>query len=386
MKIVHIEISAPFIDGWGYQENLLPEYLQKEGVENYIIASANIFPKYLKKEIVDEIKAKGDNYLHEGIVVRRIPIKKISTSFLFTSNLMEVLEDIQPDVIFHHNFNCTSMPVSARYARKHNISMLCDNHADSINMSRNRIWVWFYYKFLIRLSCQLYKKQLFKVYGVTHSRCDFIYNYYGLSQEKIDFLPIGADVDLADSISSIPDLRLKYGYDDQDFIVVSGGKMGKGKGTDKLICAVKELSSHYPQLKLVLFGKFEDSTTSIQASNNGCITNHGWCNRTKTLEMLKMSDVACWPIHHTTLIEDAIAVCTPIINRKTGTSEHLIEGNGLWIEKGTKDEIKNALLQLLSLDEIERNSVSLACEKMKQIISYHTIAQKVLEDISKFKK
>lgn len=386
MKIVHVEISAPFIDNWGYQENLLPKYLQKIGIENYIIASANIFPAYLKQEVIDGIKAKGTDYIMDGIRVKRIHIKKISSSFLFTKGLMQALKEIKPDIIFHHNFNCTSMPISARYAKKHNIPMVCDNHADSINMSKNKLWVWFYYKFMIRMSIQLHKHQIFKAYGVTHSRCNFIHDYYGLSRDKIEFLPIGADVDLAETINSVSELRYKYGYQESDYVVVSGGKMGKEKGTDNLIYAIEELQSLYPQLKLVLFGKFEDDETLTQANNSGNVTLHGWCDRTKTLELLKMANVACWPIHHTTLIEDAVAVCTPVINRKTATSEHLIDGNGVWIKTGSKDEIKNALVQMLTQNGLEKQKMILSCEKMKQIISYDTISKRVLNDIAGFRK
>ena len=57
MRIVHICISAPYIDGWGYQENLLPRYLQKAGTENYVIASMNDFPVYLKPEAKAEAPA-----------------------------------------------------------------------------------------------------------------------------------------------------------------------------------------------------------------------------------------------------------------------------------------------------------------------------------------
>lgn len=384
MKIVHISISGPFIDGWGYQVNLLTKYLQKEGVQNYIVASSNDFPKYLKQEVVEEIKAKGNNYELDGIVVRRIPTKKISTSFIYPKGLKTVLEEIHPDVIFHHNLNCTSMPIAARYAKKHHIPIVVDNHADSINMTKNKLWVWFYYKFLIGMSCKLYQKQIYKAYGVTHARCDFIHDYYGLTRKKIDFLPIGADVDVADTISPKVDLRRKYGFNEGDFIVVTGGKMGKGKGTDKLIRAVEELRESYPQLRLVLFGLIESKDVEERAIQSSVTTVYGWCDRIKTLELLKMADVACWPIHHTTLIEDAVSVCTPIINRKTGTSEHLIDGNGVWIKEGKGEEIKDALLQLINQTEEQKQSMHAACERMKKAISYHTVAKKLLSDIEGF--
>lgn len=385
MKIVHITISAPFIDGWGYQENILTQYLQKAGAENYVIASATDFPNYLKPEIINEIKAKGTNYTLCGITIRRIATKKLTTSFVYTKGLKEVLEDINPDVIFHHNFNCTSMPICARFAKHHQIPMVCDNHADSINMSRNRLWAWLYYKMLIRGACKLYMNQIYKAYGVTHSRCSFIHDYYGLSREKIDFLPIGADVNEADTISAKDILRNEYGFTSTDFVVVSGGKMGIGKGTDQLIKAVESLHQKYPHIKLVLFGKFEDEDTANQAKCSKVTRVYGWCDRNKTLELLKLSDVACWPIHHTTLIEDAVSVCTPIINKKTGTTEHLLNGNGLGIISGTKAELESGLSKILNQSIEEKEMMKDACLKMKQLISYHTIAAKLLYDISKFK-
>lgn len=379
MKIVHVSISAPFIDNWGYQENLLPKYLQMEGTKNYIIASANDFPAHFKSEIVN----KGTNYVYDGIVVRRIPTKKISTSFAFTKGLHKVLEEIKPDVIFHHNLNCTSMPICARYAKRKGIPMVCDNHADTINMTKHRLWAWFYYRLLIGFSCKIHKNQIYKAYGVTHARCDFIHDYFGLAKNKIDFLPIGADVDLADTINSKTELRQLYGFTDERFIIVSGGKMGIGKGTDNLIRAVEELHNEYPMLSLVLFGKFEDDETASQANNSQVTTVYGWCDRVKTLQLLKLADVACWPIHHTTLIEDAVSVCTPLILRKTGTTEHLIDGNGVWIENGTKEEIKQSILNLLNQKQYQNNELLCACKKLRKTISYHTVAGKLLIDLSK---
>lgn len=385
MKIVHICISDPYIDGWGYQANLLPKYLQQLGAENIVVASENTFSSYLKPEIVAAIKVKGTHYVGDNDTeIYRITTGKVSESFIYTKGLMRILEYIKPDAIFHHNFNCTSLPISARYARKYDIPMVVDNHADTINMTKSTLWAWFYYKFLIRMSCRLYHEQIYKAYGVTHSRCDFIRNYYGVSSDKIDFLPIGADVDLADRIPANDELRKKYGFSADDFIIVSGGKMGIDKRTDNLIAAVEELYADFHHLKLVLFGSFDDVEVKEQAVHSPVTMVYGWCDRLKTLELLKVADVACWPYHHTTLIEDAISVCTPIINRRTSTSEHLISGNGIWIDNADKESIKDALLRLLKQDECHREKMKQACYQMRQTISYHTIARKVLDDIAAF--
>lgn len=385
MKIVHISISAPFVDSWGYQDNLLPRYLQKAGAENYLVVSANYFPSNLKIEELESIKAKGNDYsLPDGVIVRRIPTKKISTSSAFTIGLKAVLNEIKPDVIFHHNINCTSMPICARYATSHRIPMVCDNHVDPINLTNNKLWMWLYYKFLTRLSCKIHGKQIYKAYGVTHSRCDFIHDYFGLPYEKIDFLPIGADVDLADTIGPKKNLRETYGLSDNSFIVVSGGKMGLGKRTNNLINAVEGLKTVIPQIKLILFGSFEDEQTSNMANQTDVVCYYGWCDRKKTLELLKLADVACWPYHHTTLNEDAVSVCTPLICRKTGTTKHLIKDNGIWLESGTIDEIKNALQQLYALINQESKQIEINCKRMRGELSYNTVAEKFLEDVKRF--
>ena len=110
MKIVHICLSAPYVDGWGYQENLLPEYLQRNGVENYIITSNDNLPVYLNKEMKEEIIKKGNLYNIGNIKIHKIKGKKITTSLLIPFGLMDKIEEIAPDVIFHHNEDRCNKP------------------------------------------------------------------------------------------------------------------------------------------------------------------------------------------------------------------------------------------------------------------------------------
>jgi glycosyltransferase involved in cell wall biosynthesis len=159
--------------------------------------------------------------------------------------------------------------------------------------------------------------------------------------------------------------------------------MGVEKGTDQLILATERIRKNNPnsRIKLVLFGKIEDEDTLLQAKQSQVVTLFDWCDRIKTLELLKMADVACWPIHHTTLIEDAVAVCIPLIIRKTDTTEHLIEDNGIWIENGSAEAIERAMSLLLNQDEMRKSAMQQGCEKMKNRLSYNTIAEKVVKDI-----
>lgn len=378
MKIVHICISGPYIDGWGYQDNLLPEYLTDHNIDNHIIACSNVFPNYLPKNQIEDIKQKGNHYTFNGITINRIPATKITTTFVIPHGLYNELKNISPDVIFHHGVNSTSLLVASIYAKKNKCILLCDNHADTINISKNSIWNYAYHKLLIRYTIKFLCTNIYKFYGVSHGRCNFLQEYYRIPLKKIDFLPIGADTKTSDLIESKNSLRQKYHFQNDDLIVVSGGKMGIGKGTDLLIRAVSDLNKKGRGIKIILFGKFEDKETENLATENAkFISYQGWCNRQKTLELLKLADIACWPIHHTTLIEDTISVSTPLILRKTSTTEHLIHNNGFWVENNLVD-----ILDKFFSKDIH-NDIHNGCIKMRTKLSYNSVANKLLQDINR---
>lgn len=374
MKIAHICLSSAYIDNWGYQENLLPEYLSKFGSENFVITSNDCLPSYLNQTVKDEVIAKGNSYKVGNVNIHKIRGRRLTSSVLIPHGLKKILTLLEPDVIFHHGISPTTLPIASKYAKKHSCKLFVDNHADEINMSKNKLWVIFYYKFLSRLSCLIRKATYTKFYGVTNSRCDFINKYFGVPKSKIELLPIGADTDLADTLNSKKELREKYHLSPDEKVVVSGGKMGISKGTLNLINAIEELGAIH-KIRLILFGKFEDNETSKLAKSKDFVTIYGWCDRIKTLELLKLADVACWPIHHTTLNEDSIAVETPLIIRKTRTTEHLVEGNGEWLEIGSKDELYEAID--LFFNNNKDNYIA-SCRILKEKLSYNNIAQIII--------
>ena len=378
MKIVHICFSNSYNDGWGYQDNLLPEYLAKHNIKNYVIASKNHFPDYMKQNEINQIKDKGDNYNIGLVNIRRIKTTRLTSTSYMPHGLCQLLDEIKPDMIFHHNICVGSMYVAAQYAKKNNIPFFVDNHADELNMRNSRLWIMLYHKFLLKTICHICDKSVSKYYGVTNSRCEFINKYYSIPKEKIELLPIGADTDFADKIADRDLLRTKYNLSKNDIIIVSGGKMGIRKGTDKLIQVISSLSKQYTNLRLILFGKYEDTYTEELAVSSDVVLNFSWCDRLKTLELLKLADVACWPIHHTTLIEDAISVETPLLIRKTSTTQHLIDGNGKWIYYLDENELKDTLSKLITDNQF--TSFRDKCKMMKVKISYKTISEKLISD------
>ena len=385
MKILHICISNTYIDNWGYQENLLSRYLVKEGVENYIIGSDRHFPPYFSEEGISEIQKKGKYYTADDSSVIRIKTTRLSLLFMVPHGLRKEIERIHPDAILHHNVNCTSLIVAAQYCRKHRIPLFVDNHVDELNMTPNKVWAFIIHKILIRATCQRYLKTICQFYGVTQYRCDFLKKYYKLPDAKVSLLPIGADVDLAEKVASKMELRSKYGYSEGDFVIMSGGKMDQRKGTDRLIKAVDIICEQHPEVKLGLFGKISGEVTQKLADNSPNVRQFGWCDRMTSLELLKMADVVCWPIHHTTLCEDTIAVGTPLVIRKTRTTEHLINGNGLWLTDGTVDELVKILSSVITFTPEQKEDMRRASQSKRSEISYRTVARQFLTDVEYFR-
>ena len=380
MKIAHICLNA-YTDGWGYQENLLSHYQMKEGHDVTIISSLTHLAPYLKEKEILEIKSRGCEYTYNGVKTFRLKTS-IHTTGLTVHNprLFRTLCKVKPDIIFHHDCCPPSLFKVLFYKIFHpRTKIVVDNHADIINQSPNKVWNFLYNMIFVRLSLKFISPFVIKYYGVTPARCEYLKSPFGVPKKKISLLPIGADTDLVDSITSSRAVqRAKYGYPIDGKIIVSGGKMGEDKGTVTLLNAFKCLRRNDKTLSLVLFGNFSDTKTEALAKETDGVFVEGWCDRQKTIELLKLSDVACWPIHHTTLIEDAVACATPVVLRKTGNTIHSVDGNGILIEHGNEDELLTAITSIL-YDGIYAEFKN-AADIIKEKFGYHNISKQIIDD------
>ena len=364
MKIVHI--TDNYIEGWGYQENLLPLY-QKGAGHDVVVISDNDHLKYAQnQELANRIISRGSEYEQDGIKIYKIKTYlATSTSSFFCKGVYKILKKEKPDVIFHHNLNTSTLTVAARYKRHHpEVKLYADNHADWINESKKRIWHLFYYDFLIPLQVKWLGNKVNYYIGVSPLRCQYLHDVFHVPQGKIRFLPIGCDTEQTALIDeSREGLKKQYDIDRRSFVIVSGGKIDRSKGTLTLIDSCKELNHKGENIHLVLFGKIDEEVRTYAAHHNW-ITILGWCDRKTTLSLLKMADVACWPWLHTTLIEDSVASGTPLVVKMSDNVSHFArEKAGVFLKCGDVNELTNALLDAKNHNEVYRNNALLARNK-----------------------
>ena len=373
IKILHI--CQYYNDDWGYQENLLPRYQAKLGHEVVVVTSDR--RPYYVGDTNPRIIGTG-TFDDNGIRVERLPIKwEFRNRFVVFENLMNVLEREKPDYIFHHGLTMPSLIIASKHKKSYpNTFLAADNHADLNISARSILWRNFYYRGFWRSKLGSVLDNIDIIFGVTPARCYFPVHLLGVPLEKVRLLPIGADTDEAKKIDLNREvIRDEFNIPKEDFVIVSGGKLNSKKRIDRLIDAFRKIE--YQNVKLVLFGSL---TSELKEKVSKCnkIIFVGWLNRQDTLKVLYSSDLAIWPGIHTTLVEDAIAVGTPILLRYHGSTSHHIRGNGLYLFRGDVLEIYQFLKMFCNNKEI-LEKMRINALKQKEILSYDQIAKESIE-------
>ncbi len=378
MKIIHITES--YIEGWGYQENLLPLYQKLAGHDVVVVSNNNHLVDIRNRpDLIQEIRARGNEYWYEGIKIYKIETKlniSSNTSF-FCSGLQAILEKEKPEMIFHHNVGLATLTAAAKYKKRNpKVKLYVDNHADWINESKNRLWHLFFYEIVMPLQVKYIGSAVDYYIGVSPLRCQYLEKVYKVPHNKIRFLPIGCDTEQASHVNeSREELRKRFNIPLDAFVVISGGKIDRTKGTLELIAACDLLRQKGNNIHLILFGKIDDEVSA--EAKRDWITCFGWCDRIKTLSLLKLSDVACWPWLHTTLIEDSVTVGTPLVVKMSDNVSHFAKVKaGVFLSCGDRDELITALGEIQINANYYQQNVIDASEKY----SYATLVQRLKEE------
>ncbi|HFI0784499.1 TPA: glycosyltransferase [Streptococcus suis] len=377
MKIVHIQ--QYFNENLGYQENLLPYYQKKMGHEVVVITSTR------SDGFNNDSRIKKDGEFSEnGFRVLRINIKgEFKKRFVFFEDLYKYLEQEKPDYLFHHSVTSPSLLIASKYKKNNPHCFLAvDNHADLNISGRSLAWKLLYYNFLWKNIIRKCDEQIDIYFGVTPSRCLFLKEELGVSEEKIKLLPIGADVDHAKINLSKDELFNKLELDKDSMIIVHGGKITPEKEIYKILKAFKRIDNS--RIRLILFGKIDDQKVAKILNEDSRIKYVGWLNRDETLALLRYSDIGIWNTQHTTLLEDCIAVGLPMIIRYYGSTSHLINKSGLYLYNGSIREIQDKLQLLIDNNEL-LNSFRKNANDHLQMLSYDNIAYESVEYMKSLK-
>jgi 1,2-diacylglycerol 3-alpha-glucosyltransferase len=385
MKVLHCCLAQFYVDDFSYQENILPRMHQLQGHNVSILASTET---YIQTKLG---YVKPSSYrTKEGIPVTRIAYVKglpntVAKKLRIYNGVSNALDSFEPDIIFIHDSQFISIKEIAKYAKKHKkLKIFVDGHTDFINSGKSWISKNILHKIIYKWCAQKINPYTKKFYGVLPIRVDFYHDVYGINKDKIELLPLGADltkVDFSKASVTREKIRKELNVSPNDFVVISGGKLDRRKNIHLLMKAINDLP--YPDCKLIVFGKadqeMENEINKLGTSPK--IKSLGWIHSEKAYNYLLAADVAVFPGTHSVLWEQAVGVGLPCIFKKWHGIQHIdLDGNCLFLERSDIAEIKEKITLLYNNKELLANMKRVAVNKGIIAFSYYEIAKRAIEE------
>lgn len=384
MQIVHICLAAAYVEGYGYQENILPQYHAEMGHNVTVLTNDRVFnSKYElgKREKKDYVNEYGVRVL----VLEKSNRYGYYSKFGDYCGVYEYLTNLNPDIVFVHGGQFVALKDVIEYCKKnHNVRLYIDQHGDYYNMRLDRwqdrfVQHWVYGHWM-RKAIPYTKKY----WGVTPWRCEYLNDVYRIPKEKIGLLVMGGD-DRCIHFDQMPDLRSRIrkelDLDDEDFVLITGGKIDETKNIHILMKAVSEINRD--KLKLIVFGQpTSDMETQIEAlSQDKHIRNIGWLDSTAVYDYFLASDLAVFPGTHSVLWEQACACGIPGVFKDWEGMHHVdVGGNARFIVGYDLEEIKKTIERLIDSNKDYGEMANVAAEKAIKEFSYSSIAKRAIEE------
>lgn len=384
MKIVYVCLCGLYMDGWGYQDNLLAKYHVRLGHEVTVITSNWVYShegEYIRTDKTEETD-------RNGVKIRRIPIKG-NHNFTYKikryTGLYEKLEEEKPDLIFVHSSQFLDAKQIAEYAKKHpGIKIYVDNHCDYSNSATNWLSKNILHRILWRRSAKLLEPYTEKFYGVLPARVDFMRELYGIREDKLALLVMGADdekVEEAAHEEVKENIRQKLSVKKEDFLIVTGGKIDHAKKQTLLLMdAVQQMNRE--NVKLVVFGSIVDDLRDEvlkRCTKDGRIQYIGWLNSDDTYPYFAAADLVVFPGRHSVMWEQVVAQGIPMICKYWDGTTHVdLGGNVHFLYEDSTEEIVRELTAVMDDSELYGKMQDVARTKGMQEFSYREIAKRAI--------
>ena len=384
MKIVHICLGCFFPDGFSYQENMLPKFHKQQGHDVEVIASLLTFDKNGNGALYPEASTYRNEY---DIQVTRLDYKKPKKVYRFLrcfEGFREALEKSSPDLIFIHGCQFFDIRVIAQYAKKHSVKIYVDNHADFSNSARNWLSKTVLHGVLWKRCAQIILPYTKKFYGVLPVRVDFLRDVYGIPEQKCELLVMGADDELVAAANS-PAIRGKirktYNISDDDFLVITGGKIDRWKTQTLLLMeAVHKIPG---TVKLIVFGSVTPELRgSVDALCDGEKVQYiGWVKPKDSYSLFAAADLVVFPGRHSVFWEQVVAQGVPMLVKDWPGTHHVdVGGNVQFLYDDSVDEISQKIKRLIEIPEQYEKMYRCAKDHGMMEFSYDNIAHKAIED------
>ncbi|NLV18316.1 MAG: glycosyltransferase [Bacteroidetes bacterium] len=284
----------------------------------------------------------------------------------------------QPNVIFQTNYPDT-LPIVKRLKSRFTIKVISVVHSaqwqfifEGNKKQFSEAWQDIKVRYSEKLKPIRAEKELYeisdKVISVTSYMKDFMIEYFGIPEKKIEVVHNGIDIEMhvLHKSTNRDNLKQKMGFDQDEKIILYAGRLDKWKGIYILLDEFAELCNQHKNVRLVLVG--EDSGPDkisqylTHCKNNWSkVTFTGFVDFNTMQDLYQIADIGIIPSlydHCPYVALEMISNNIPLIISDTeGLNEILTKDQCLYITPSIDDEgfvylgknvMKGALNKLLS--------------------------------------
>ena len=353
------------------------------GYDVTIIASQYVWDTKGKKVLTDKTTYLND----DDVKMIRLPIwhGTVDNRLKLYPDLYRTVECEAPDILFIHDCQFLDVRTLAKYLRKHpNVKAFVDNHVDYSNGAHGWLSKNILHKILWRHCAQRIEPFVTRFYGVLPARVDFLKELYDLPAEKCALLVMGGDDEKVEQAAH-PEVRARirtqYGIDEDDFLVMTGGKIDAYKTQTLLMMeAVQRIQNE--RIRLIVFGSVApELKEKVDALADGKKVQYiGWVQANDSYDYFAAADLVVFPGRHSVFWEQVAAQGIPMLVKDWPGTHHVdLGGNVRFLKQDSAEEIQNEIVRLIDHPEEYRKMKAVAVEKGMKEFSYARIAERAIE-------
>jgi len=392
MKIIHlVDYFQPKL---GYQEYYLARKHHEWGHEVLVVTSDRFFPFAGYRQTVEPVLGKRfvgvGEFTEDGLRVRRLPVVFELNTRVWLSGVKNVFRDFRPDLVICHSFPTMASYQASKYKSLFGYVLVHDSHLSSHNFFPYGLKRRIFYKTFNAFVRPFIEGKADKFVAVSEGVRDVLVTFFGVSEEKIEVIPLGVDTQLFifdEAKRKI--IRAKFNLGEDEVLIVFSGKVNlkklrPNKRVHDLLEAARLLIQENPKIKVLVLGSGEgDSLSSLKSfvqkkGFSGNVIFHDFVPRQELPGFYSAADVGVWPGAHSNTIEEAISTSLPVVLPFTPSTTHLIRDNGLFFKEGDVSQLRECIKKLVGdrrLREKMSRNARLFAEKT---LSYDVIARQFI--------
>ena len=383
MKIAHLCLSCFYIDGHSYQENILVRQNVLDGHDVKIIASTESIDSKGKMIFLESKDYLGS----DGAFVYRVPYNKlipksIQHKIRSYENVINILNESQPDIIYFHGISAFELKIIAKYKKKNpSVKLIADCHSDRYNSALNmqsKILHKYFYKPIFKSVAP----SLDKIFCISLETMDFALDYYDAPKDKVEFYPLGGRcLDDQDYNFKRKETRQKFNIAEDKILFVQTGKMTKGK---KLVESLEVFSKIQDDRFIYIIAGVLDEIIEKNVMHlidaDARIKYIGWLEKENMENLLCASDIYVQPGSQSATMQQSLCLRNSVILDNVKSHIPFVENNG-WLINSFNDmrnilkDISDDKMAKKLIEDMSINSFNIA----KEILDYKVLAKKIYE-------